>query len=271
VLFAVPLGDARADTKDACAAAYEQTQVLRTAGKLLAAKKQATICASGACSEYATKDCAQWLAEIQESLPTVVFTAQDQGGADTLAVRVTLDGVVLGERLDGKAVALDPGAHIVRFELAGAPPIEQQILVAQGEHDRKIRVSFKGGGGETAPAAEERKPAPIWAWVVGGAGIVLVGVGTGFMVSALSAQHSLDQACGGNSRACPAADVATARPFATTRNTNRAVAIGTGVAGVVGIIAGAVGIASATSAPRKVGLTPMVAPSFGGLAITGSY
>jgi hypothetical protein len=43
------------------------------------------------------------------------------------------------------------------------------------------------------------------------------------------------------------------------------------VAGVVGIIVGAVGIASASNAPRTVGLTPMVAPSFGGLALTGSF
>jgi len=46
--------------------------------------------------------------------------AEDTTGADTLAVRVTIDGQLLAETLDGKAVPIDPGEHVVRFELAGA-------------------------------------------------------------------------------------------------------------------------------------------------------
>jgi hypothetical protein len=307
LLVVVSPGDAHADSKQACAAAYEQAQVLRAAGKLLDARKQATLCSADTCSVYVVKDCTRWLAEIQASLPTLVFTARDREGADTVAVKVTLDGAVLGATLDGKSVAVDPGAHVVRFEMPGAPPIEQRIVAVQGEHDRKVSASFqvatpvKPGDtpsppvklGDTpsppapAPLSGARsRSVPAWAWAVGGGGVALVGVGAGFLAGSLIAQRSLDQACGGDSRHCPAQDVADATPHANTRNIDREIAVATGGAGIVGIVAGIVGVVRATPkadtpapptnardtpVPLAFALTPWVAPRAGGLSFAGSF
>lgn len=117
---------ARADVKQECVAAYEKTQTLRDQGKLLDARKQAVVCSAPACPSQAIKDCVQWLAAIDASLPTVVLMALDPAGAETLDVRVTVDGQALAAKLDGKAVALDPGQHVLRFEMAGAEAVEQK-------------------------------------------------------------------------------------------------------------------------------------------------
>ena len=56
---------------------------------------------------------------------------------------MTVDGQVVEERLDGKAVPIDPGEHVVRFETAGANPgQEAELLVTQGEKNRKVVASF---------------------------------------------------------------------------------------------------------------------------------
>ena len=137
-------GEAHAEAKQECNAAYEQSQTLREKGKLIDARKQAVACSASTCSAYVVKECAQWLAEIDASLPTVVFTAQDPSGSDTLAVRVSVDGRIVGEKLDGKAVPIDPGEHVIRFELAGAEAVEQRVLVRQGQKNRNVAAAFKG-------------------------------------------------------------------------------------------------------------------------------
>jgi hypothetical protein len=143
-------GSARAeDSKKAqCAAAYEKSQELRAAGSLKAAHDMLVVCAQDFCPGFVQSDCAQWLTEVQRDLPTIVVVAKDKSGEDTTAVHVTMDGADFMKELDGKAVGLDPGPHAFRFELDGADPIEQQIVIRQGQKDRVIAVSF-------APAASE--------------------------------------------------------------------------------------------------------------------
>lgn len=136
--------EVRADAKQECAAAYDATQTLREQGKLLEARQQALACSNANCSSYVVKDCTQWASEIEASLPTVVFVVQDASGADTTAVRVSVDGHVLGEKLDGKAVPLNPGEHVIRFEMAGAGPVEQKVLIRQGDKYRNLSAAFKG-------------------------------------------------------------------------------------------------------------------------------
>jgi hypothetical protein len=282
---------ARADAKQECASAYEETQKLREKGQLTEAKQRAVRCSAASCSVYVVKDCTQWLAEIEASLPSVVFTAEDAGGADTAAARVAVDGRVVAERLDGKAVALDPGEHVVRFELVGAEAIEQRVLIRQGEKNRRIAASFKKAPAPPPPPpvtpVAVREPAaplppapapraggvPTWAWVTGGVGVVLLGVGIGFGVSALGAQSTLVEKCGGDPARCPSSTSADTVPLAERRDRNRNVFIGLGAVGVAAIAAGAVGIALAPPNQQKRAagwvLGPLALPSGAGLAISG--
>jgi len=134
--------------KEECAAAYEKSQELRASDKLHEARDALVVCAQDACPSFVQADCTQWLAEVQRDMPTIVFAAKDQNRVDTAAVVVTLDGAMLLSELDGKAVAIDPGQHTVRFEHPGADPIEQQIVVREGEKDRVVEVSFAPVGAD---------------------------------------------------------------------------------------------------------------------------
>ncbi len=101
--------------KQQCVEAYEQTQSLRKSASLRSARASALTCAQAGCPAVVKKDCAAWLTELDQSLPSVVLSARDKAGQETTAVRVFVDNEPLVERLDGRAVALDPGAHTFRF------------------------------------------------------------------------------------------------------------------------------------------------------------
>src|SRR5204863_1856230 len=140
--------------------------------------------AQNACPAFVQSDCAQWLTEVQRELPTIVVVAKDKSGEDTVAVSVFLDDQALLTQLDGKAVAIDPGVHKLRFELEGAEPIAQQIVIRQGQKDRVVPVSFAPAGsdlpqaspyGAAAPkdqssAAGKPGPLRIYAYAAGGVG-----------------------------------------------------------------------------------------------------
>jgi len=175
------------DDKKACSEAYEQTQTLRRDGKLSAARAPAIVCARDVCAEFIRVDCAKWFGEIEASQPTIVFHVLDGTGAETSAVRVSLDGASWLGALDGKAKPVDPGHHVLRFEIAGAPPRDEPIEVREGEKDRAVSVSFQPA---PAPAAVPEAPrsapeAPrqdgaagsAAPWIVGGVGVAGLVVG----------------------------------------------------------------------------------------------
>ena len=283
--------DARADPKQVCAAAYEQTQSLRESGQLRDARLHAIACSAPTCSIYVTRDCRQWLTEIEALLPTVVFTAEDGAGAAAAAVRVTVDGQLVAEKLDGTAVSLDPGEHVVRFEMAGAEAVEQKVLIRQGEKNRKLSASFEKAPPPTPPALSAAVPppqtlatpapaprtagVPLWAWISGGAGLVALGVSAGFGVSALEAQSKLVTACGGDPARCPESTRAETVPLADQRTRDRNVFLGLGAAAVVGIGAAVIGIvtrpSSASTADTSFVLAPFGSPSGGGVEMQGRF
>src|SRR5690348_5954496 len=84
---AIPLpplqpGSTAPGEKLACATAYERAQLLRKDGKLRGARAEAEACARPSCPSSAVADCTRWLADIEESLPTVVWEAHGPGGAE---------------------------------------------------------------------------------------------------------------------------------------------------------------------------------------------
>jgi hypothetical protein len=122
----------------ACAKAYEDAQVQRNSGHLKSAQDQLRICVQDQCPDFVRSDCVNWLSEVNSALPTVTFAAVDSAGADLFDVKVSVDGVVVAESLDGRAIELDPGQHQLVFEYQGAR-VEQKLLVRQGEKNRVVR------------------------------------------------------------------------------------------------------------------------------------
>jgi hypothetical protein len=173
--------EAQADESAAtCLAAHQDAQTQRIAGSLKAARESLLECGDPACPAVLQEDCARWLEEVEQSMPTVVIDARDRAGRDLVRVKVLCDGQPCASELDGKAIDIDPGVRRLRFELevpAGsspAPPIERELVIREGEKNRRVVVRFEYP--PLPPPAIER-PVPAVAIVLGAAGVVGLGAG----------------------------------------------------------------------------------------------
>jgi hypothetical protein len=143
-----------------CTSAYENAQIFRQHGKLLAARERASACARDQCPEIARHDCARWAEELAREVPSVVVVGRDEADRDVPVQRVLVDGVPHPEVTSGRPFELDPGAHVFRLERADAPPVERAVTIYQGERDRVLRIPLPtqpplspAGGAATAPSS----------------------------------------------------------------------------------------------------------------------
>lgn len=183
-----------APTQAECVASYEEGQQLRAKGELSAARSEFLVCAESSCPEVTKNDCATWLGQVDTSLPTVTFVVLDAAGHDVTDVKISVDGNVLVEQLDGKAVAVDPGPHTLRFERPGDAPVDVEIVVREGEKNRRIEARL---GGSSSPGAggggiDAVSPA---AWALGAVGLVGVGIFGALGGIALSEKSDAEQSC----------------------------------------------------------------------------
>ncbi len=177
---------AGADDKQVCLEAYDKSQTLRQEGKLVGAREQLLICARNVCPEILRRDCTQWLSEVDESTPTVVLSVKDKRGQDLVDVRVTVDGEALVAQIDGKAVAVDPGVRVFRFDAPGEEPVEKRIVIHAAAKNRAISIQFAaeeddttGAGVVAADQEEGGGPGPA-VYVFGGIGLIGLGAFTYF-------------------------------------------------------------------------------------------
>jgi len=185
------LASGAASADPACIAAYEQTQSLRKDGKLVAARAQATVCARSDCPALLVKDCSRWLGELETSTPTVVLDARTAAGVERTDVRVKVDGVVLSERIDGKALAVDPGVRAFVFEPEGGERIERSVVVREGEKNKKVAVVLPATSAGNAARSADR-PIPTGFWVFGIATVVALSTSAVFAVDGLARKNELD-------------------------------------------------------------------------------
>jgi len=142
-------GAAPADSKQACVAASEKAQRYRLDGKLGDAQRELLVCSRDTCPSVVRSDCNVWLNEVNNLMPSIVVGAKDEDGADLVDVRVFLDGQKVLGRLDGKSMPVPTGEHTVRLERDGAQPLEQKVLIREGEKARAISFQWKPGSGGT--------------------------------------------------------------------------------------------------------------------------
>lgn len=222
-----------------CPGAAEKGQTLRDEKKLREARKMFVQCAAQQCPRAVRHDCTTlFLPQLDAALPTVVVRATDAQGNDLTQVRVSVDGEVAAERLEGASFAVDPGPRSFRFEGAGAV-VERKITVVEGEKNRVITVEMKRAEAPPATAAlptaaassgppTEVSPAPsptIAPWVLLGVGAVSLGVFGGFQVWARSQRSDLEGGCG-QTRTCSDDDLGSVR----TKFVISGVGLGVGVA-----------------------------------------
>lgn len=217
-----------APDKQACLAAYEQTQKLKKSGKLLEARKQSLLCAQSECPTVVRDDCTSWSVELEKATPTIVLVVTDAEGKDVTDAKAYLDGEEVASHLDGSSIALNPGTHKLRVERDGAESIERDVVAHEGDKNRKITVKFPGKEAastepvaappspkappaDTAPAAPTTasKPVPVAAWVLGGVGVAgLIGFAT---FGSMGSSKKSDLDARGCKPDCPQGDVDAAK------------------------------------------------------------
>jgi hypothetical protein len=267
-----------------CLAANDKSIQLRNDHKLLTARKELLVCAAATCPGEVRKECMRRIDQVNTSLPTVVIEAKDGSGNDLTAVKVTMDGEVLAEKLDGSALSMDPGAHTFTFEVAGQPPMTKQLVIREGQKDRREALQFGAPpplqtGPATTPAKTTANPAietsvdrvsssagssqRIIALVAGGVGVVGLGVGTIFGLKAMSKHSDANAKCPG---ACN--DQAGVELWNDARTAGTISTIGF-VVGGVGLATGTILWLTAKTPSRNTALEAGVGP--GSIQIRGTW
>jgi hypothetical protein len=264
---------------DRCVDAHTQAQSLRRDGKLNAARDRLKVCADARCPILVRADCTQLFDDLDRALPTVVFDAKDETGADLTEVHVQLDGQAFADRLDGIALAADPGEHTFTFEAAGRPPVTQRLVLREGEKGRRERVVL--GASSLAPKALSAAVAPSAApsppsgpeaiggqrwFALSAAAAGLVGLGTSITLALLAKSKSDDA-----NALCPNDVCPTAQAVNMSRD-----AVSLGNAATVALIAGAASTGAAallwlTAKPSASRASAGVAVGAGGLVVRGSW
>lgn len=151
----------------ACAQSFEQTQRLRREGQLRRAYDEAVRCAQPSCPDFVRARCIDWVAELEASVPTVVFDVRDGSGLPVEGVRVEVDGAPLVDRPQGRAVPVDPGTR--RFRLVGprGEIAERTQVVVEGRRNQVVEARFVATPPEApAPPASPGRPASVGAAVL---------------------------------------------------------------------------------------------------------
>jgi hypothetical protein len=192
-ILLLPASSAAAPSKDECISVHRDAQSARRAGQLIDARARLLTCAAEGCPPIVADACAALLEEVELATPTVVFDVKDEAGADVADVTVLIDGVSPASRLDGRALAVDPGPRTFSFEAPGGRSVTQRFVVREGEKARHLAIVLSRTGADTAPgtaappaptrpAAEPerqqptpRPPAPrrlaVWPWIAGGVAV----------------------------------------------------------------------------------------------------
>jgi hypothetical protein len=194
-----------------CLSASEHGQLDRDDGRYVRAREALLTCSSSACPPVVQRDCVKWLAEIDATMPTLVFVVRNAAGSDLREVVVRVDGQVLLSRLDGKPVAVDPGEHELTFE-AGGRRVQTRALVNVGERNRIVKVSLDAEPGSGVVPPPSSAPAvPIGPVVLGGVALLAFGTSAVLWLSASSDLRSLESAPCAASRTCAESDVQSVR------------------------------------------------------------
>lgn len=261
----VPLAPspALAGPDEACASAANESEVLRhDVTKLTKARDKLRVCAANECPSAVREQCRKALDELESTVPTVVFTAEDERGGALFEIRVAMDGVPIAERLDGSPFAVDAGAHTFTFTRDAAAPIEVKAVVQPRQKNIEVRATFSKAGAAPAPptAEPDRTPSsskrvlPIVGLVVAGAGVVGLGLGTFFGLTA--AQKQSDAHCPDNKCTQPNSDREALVDAKDAGNLSTAFFIAGGV-----LTAG--GLAIFFLSPRAGSKSARLRPSFG--------
>lgn len=189
---------AGAQTKQACADAYDRSQVVRSAEHLVEARQLLRLCAQDSCPEVVKSDCAGWLAEVEAALPSVVFALRDANGRLVSVARVFVDDQPVQVSVDGRAIPLDPGSHRIRFESKERPEVTLNAVVVEGVKAQLVEahVPPRGAASQSVPGhAAASHPAPTSFWLALGGGAALIATSAVLLATGAADARHLRDSC----------------------------------------------------------------------------
>jgi tetrahydromethanopterin S-methyltransferase subunit F len=208
------------------------------------------------------------------------------------AVRVTMDGQALVDRLDGTPISVDPGEHHFVFDALGFRRMETSVVAQAGNKRTRIVVYLNafsppnaapapdvGEASAVAPASNPRAAEPSEqaltsrgrnkkiALGLGAAAVAGLAVGSIWAIRSRSTyDHAITSECDGDPGRC------SPQGIADGHNAHDQAAVAT-----VGFVAAGVLLSAAAVVyftvprPTQLALAPSVADHSGGLAVVGQW
>jgi len=153
--------------------------------------------------------------ELEKRIPKLTI----ERGEAAAAIKVELDGVVLGDPQVGKEITIDPGPHVVAGIVGPGRRFKVELSIKEGETQKlvldvpkELRAAAEPPPtAPTEPGPAPAEPAPqqpakktsggAAPWIVGGLGVASLAVSAVFYVRRNDAKKELDEGCLGNT--CP--------------------------------------------------------------------
>ncbi len=276
-------GMAFADNRSSCIDAAGKGQSLRDAHKLVEARDQFLICAAPGCPSAVRADCTVWVSESERAIPTIVLAARDAAGNDVFDVSVSIDEAVVATKLDGAAMAIDPGPHDLHFARADGSSADRQVLIPEGQKAMVVTASLSARPPPPAPppppppsppptqTSPDHAPGVPWhpiGWVAGGLGIAGLAVGGVFTAMTLSDRNA--------AQCDPSGSCANYGSIDSAKSAARVA--GAGLIGGGALLVTGVALLfftdespGASRASRNLRMTPQVGAQSGGLTVEGAW
>jgi hypothetical protein len=121
-----------------------EAQELRLDSRLLEARELLRACTAPACPTLVRTDCGTLLAEIQRAVPTVILELLNPE-LNPKRVQLSVNGQLRPLEF-GQAYEFDAGALKLRVDAPGYEPLEETLIVREGEKNRlvPIRLALPG-------------------------------------------------------------------------------------------------------------------------------
>jgi hypothetical protein len=193
------------DATKKCITAHADAQLRLNEGKLRAARMELSACAAARCHPSIVSECTRMLEELDRDQPSLVLSAKSTTGGDVANATASIDGAA-AERLDGRALLLDPGQHRIVIEAPGFRPSETEVVVRVGENQRQLELTLApvvapAPGAKSQPK-RKRIPRsgglPTATYVLGGVGFLAAGVAGLFYVDGYRKDRKLRDECAPN-------------------------------------------------------------------------
>ncbi|HXI58019.1 MAG TPA: hypothetical protein VNO55_18265 [Polyangia bacterium] len=225
-------------------------QALRRQNHFASARERLERCAVESCPAMIWDDCTRRLDDLKVAQPSLVFEVRSPSGAEIVIVRVSIDGQLLTDHLDGTPLNVDPGLHAFTFDVPAGPTVTTRLMVQEGEIARHERVIIGSVSPPTvaaiSPVATDMPLAPpvqkrglgtrqVIGLSAAGLGVVSAVIGAVYGLKARSAWSEVKNDCQGDPSHC--VDAASA-------NTHRSQGLSEATVSTTAFVAGAALMAS---------------------------